>query len=477
MISRTAIRSFVQGIQFKEPRLYDALIAIIDRLENAEVDIQEVQRELTTTLAEVTSESVPSVSIFYYLLNSDYVKLIWERPNQSPTYLVPTSFEEVMNYEIRYGSDWDTAQRLIITNTTSALFDPLTVGTHTYLIKSIGSSGNYSPTSTSLQVIIPPIAAVSLTSRVIDNNVLLFWNAPTSTFRISYYITGRNGAAIGTKDGTFTSYFEQTSGTYIYSITPVDIAGNQGAVAEVSVIVNQPPDYVLHDIIDSIFTGTITNGVVDDGRLLVCVDATETWQDHFDDNSWTTIQDQLDDGYDYYIEPCETTGEYEEIFDFGIIIANVIINIDWSVESIVDTVTQVCKIATSEDNITYSAFETTSSLFATSVRYVKVKLEFTGGIKKLAYIFNLSARLDVKRETDAGTIEAVSTDASGTEVTFNKAFKDVESIIITAESTEPIYPVYDFVDVPNPTSFYVLVFDSSGNRITRTVSWMARGII
>ena len=60
----------------------------------------------------------------------------------------------------------------------------------------------------------------------------------------------------------------------------------------------------------------------------------------------------------------------------------------------------------------------------------------------------------------------------------NKAFKDVDSINVTPTKTiEPLTIIYDFVDIPNPTSFKVLVFNSTGVRVTAEVSWQVRGIV
>ncbi|HET9129376.1 MAG TPA: hypothetical protein VFO86_00425, partial [Terriglobia bacterium] len=96
----------------------------------------------------------------------------------------------------------------------------------------------------------------------------------------------------------------------------------------------------------------------------------------------------------------------------------------------------------------------------------------------LAIFSNLQALLDVKREVDSGVITANAADAGGTEVFFNKAFKDVDSITLTpTKQIEPLNAVYDFTDIPNPVHFFVYVFDSIGNRVTATCSWKARGIV
>lgn len=103
----------------------------------------------------------------------------------------------------------------------------------------------------------------------------------------------------------------------------------------------------------------------------------------------------------------------------------------------------------------------------------------TGSLKHgLIRISNFQISLNVKREVDSGDVAALSTDVSGTAVLFNKAFKDIDSITCTVDSvTEPFTVIYNFVDIPNPTGFSVFVFDTTGNRVSKTVSWKARGIV
>lgn len=95
----------------------------------------------------------------------------------------------------------------------------------------------------------------------------------------------------------------------------------------------------------------------------------------------------------------------------------------------------------------------------------------------IAELSNLVIRLDVKRENDGGSVNALAGDVGGTPVLFNKAFKDIESITVSVKETERFFVIYNFVDIPNPVQFYVLVFDIAGVRASKTVTWAARGIV
>jgi hypothetical protein len=93
----------------------------------------------------------------------------------------------------------------------------------------------------------------------------------------------------------------------------------------------------------------------------------------------------------------------------------------------------------------------------------------------LYQMYNLQLRLDIKHGIDGGRVSVAASDVDGTVVFFSKVFRDVDSITVTAESTVEQNAIYDFLDVPNPVSFKILLFDTVGARIDGIVSWKARG--
>ena len=97
--------------------------------------------------------------------------------------------------------------------------------------------------------------------------------------------------------------------------------------------------------------------------------------------------------------------------------------------------------------------------------------------KGLVLVTSLAVRLDVRREVDSGIASVLAADSGGTTVNFNKAFKDVDGITLGVNATVDQRAIYDFVDVPNPTSFKILLYNNLGVRINGEVRWMARGII
>jgi hypothetical protein len=102
----------------------------------------------------------------------------------------------------------------------------------------------------------------------------------------------------------------------------------------------------------------------------------ETWEEHFLGRSWLTIQDQIDAGYPYYAQPVPENGYYEEIFDYGAVFNNVIVNLDWSTIPVTGTVLITVSISHSADGLIWSSPTIGSSLFVPSFRFLKVKVEF-----------------------------------------------------------------------------------------------------
>jgi hypothetical protein len=217
---------------------------------------------------------------------------------------------------------------------------------------------------------------------------------------------------------------------------------------------------------------------LDDGILYANVNAAETWQDHFTTRSWTTPQDQINAGYSIYGLPSQTTGQYYEDIDYGAVLAGTKITMtltsDTSIGSTTIAPTIKVKKLVGDAWTTYAGVD---SVFVTDFRYVRAQYDFTSaGNDDLLQITALNVKLDAKLRTDSGSGTASSSDSGGTVVNFNVPFIDVDSISVTPAGTASVMGVYDFVDVPNPTSFKVLLFNASGTRISGSFSWSARGV-
>lgn len=365
-MNSTSFNNLLQGIQHRDPKLYALL-----KLLGAEVIRHQLELfppEDVGLIQDDAPATIPVLATFTYQLFSDNILLSWTLASGTAA-----------RYEIRAGgTSWETGNIVIQTDTSSARINPLTVGTHKYWIKGISEDGDYSASALSIDIIIPPIGGLSVTAQIIDNNVLLFWSLPSSTFRLSHFIVEKNGTEIGRVNSTFITVFEVVSGTYNYSVRAVDIAGNESAESSVNATVTQPPDYELRADLLSTLNGTLTEVKLISGPRLLCNVRTETWQAHFTDRGWTTPQDQINAGYPLFIQPSAPTGSYVETIDYGLIISNTVLTVSYNTSLIYGAgVTVQVSIETSTDNISYTAPVVGTTLFVASLRYARITVNFT----------------------------------------------------------------------------------------------------
>jgi predicted phage tail protein len=326
-------------------------------------------------------------------------------------------------------------------------------------------------------------SAPTISQQVIDNNVLMTWTDSTQTLPLTAYelrrgSTWAGATVIGTKQGRFTTVFETASGTYTYWLAGIDSAGNYGTPGSVVAAVNQPPDYVLQYNQNSTFSGTKTNLAPDAGGLLASVNTSETWQSHFTSRSWSTPQDQINAGYPFFAQPSQTTAQYLEEIDYGTVLAGTKVTATLNSAAVAGATTITPSLSIKKlSSDAWTVYSGVSSVYGTDFRYIRVQYDFaSSGGDDLLQINALNIRLDSKEINDSGTGSAVSTDSGGTVVNFSRTFVDVSSIMVTPLSTSALTAVYDFVDTPNPASFKVLIFNSSGARVSSGFSWSARGV-
>jgi predicted phage tail protein len=404
--------------------------------------------------------------------SGDQVVLRWNAPI-SP---LPIDF-----YEVRFGSTYAGGTSLGTVKGTTLSTKALFGGTRRFWIAAVDVNGNVG-TAGSVDAVITTAPAPSIATQVVDNNVLLFWNEvdgslPTATYEIRRGTTWELGASVGTKSGIFTTVFETVAGTYTYWIAAVDTAGNYGIPGSVSTAVNQPPDYVLKLDSFTSFAGTKVNMAQSgDGAWLLPVNTTETYEQHFLTRSWATPQAQVDAGFPIFIQPTLASGSYEETVDAGALLAGSKVTVTVNGATVAGSVTVTTRISLSANGSTWTDYDNTSSVFGTSFRYVKYRITVTGANTTSIYrIAGINLRIDSKLISDAGPATCSAADVGGTTVNFNIPFVDVVSIEVSPKGTTPVIAVYDFLDVPNPTSFKILLFSTSGTRVSGDVSWSVKG--
>lgn len=207
----------------------------------------------------------------------------------------------------------------------------------------------------------------------------------------------------------------------------------------------------------------------------------ETFEDHFTARSWDGPQAQVDDSYPIYIQPTNPTAQFVYKHDVGtLIVDNVLITVSAPIQQIVSSVTAACQLETSADDVTYTPHAPAFQVFTGGFRYVRVTLDFEADDDhELAIVGPVRLRLSLKKKTDEGN--GTSSATLPVTMSFTKPFIDVRSITVTAAYNvsfpEGVTGVYDFVDIPNPTTFDVYCFDNAtGAQVACAFSWMARGV-
>jgi hypothetical protein len=366
-------------------------------------------------------------------------------------------------------------------------------------------------------IYIPPIAAPVVTINVIDNNALLNWSEPSSSWFIDYYEiyktkVGETRIKIGEVSGLFSVVFERTGGSYLYEIIPHDIFGNIGPAGFVQATIASPPNFddvdgatlLSKDSISSINVAIgefyINNDGVQDYLFYAPVNTTETYQQHFTtppagtDGTWETPAEQVSDGYPLWLEDNPVGAgaaeiEFKEV-DFSTVYKNVILSINYTPEFLTSPDQPTINIYTRTKGSfgLYTAYILGNNRFiGSNTQYVQLKIVIDNPSgHSMVRLSNFAISLGVKREIDSNNIAVVNTDASGTIVYLDgahsaalghsrKVFKLVDSVTVTADSAEPVTFVIDESHLPS--YFAIYVYDTGGIRLSKQCSWKARGIV
>lgn len=426
----------------------------------------------------VATIAAPGYSAISGVIDGPNLKLTWTISAALSTFAIDS-------YEVRFGSEWSNAEFLDNTKSTYYYTRVGYFGARKWWVAAKDIAGNYSePTGVDVIIVIPDRVS-GIYADVLDNNVLLYWTAPsigTGQLPIDQYevrkgLTWEEGALIGSNaNSTFTSIFEQSSGSYTYWVSAIDTAGTYGEVSNLTTNVSQPPDFVLRNNYNSNMLGTSENFYVENGRLIGPVDTTQIWTGHFSDNLWNSPQDQVNAGYPVYNTPGLTTGSYEEVLDYGTSVPSTIAAVTVTTSAIVGIVTAVCTISWKlnlADPWTVLTPGTTVVLLPL-FRYLRVHFDFVGeSDASILRINNLNIKLAIKQRTDSGNSVAL---IGGTDVLFGYPFISADTPIVQpASTTTPLVPLVVYVGSTNPTGFSVKIFNLSGVEVGGAFSWTVRG--
>lgn len=303
----------------------------------------------------------------------------FDGPNLILEWNKPASQNAIAYYELSYGDTFPgtplgNIQGTVLTQKCSF------GGARRFWIAARDIAGNLGAAGSVDVTVLNPNVVTGFVPEVIDNNILLKWTGaavttlPIDTYRIFRGPEFVGATLLGETRSTFQSYFEVIAGSYTYWVVSVDTAGNTSLPVARSVYVNQPPDFVLltNQEIDAA-NGTLVNAIADEGDIILPV-VNETWEEHFTNNGWSTIQDQINAGFPVFIEPGADYGYWEETYDLGALVSAGVIRFSFVIQ-IVSGSPEVRQILSySADGNNWTEVEA-SAVFATNFRYVKLRFE------------------------------------------------------------------------------------------------------
>lgn len=326
----------------------------------------------TTTQTLIGGPQAPIVSILRN--GSDYVV----------SWTAPASQFSIDYYEVGYGAEF--ASREVIGTVKGTTFNRRVDwgGQRRFWVVGYDVAGNAGAGAWADLTIVAPGPVVGLKAEVVDSNVKLDWEDPaTGTLPIDYYEI-RKGATyataqyLGQVSASFTLNFETMGGTYTYWVTPVDTAGTSGTPQSTLAVVNSPNDLViLANTPVDLTSVDKANMVVDQSKLLGPVKPTETWTDHFSNNSFATPQDQIDAGLPLYPQPGPDYCGLQKVHDYGTLLPVGYIEASVSRTLLYGTPNIVVTIWYSPDNSTWYGGVAGDRITASvPFRYVKVRVTY-----------------------------------------------------------------------------------------------------
>jgi hypothetical protein len=399
---------------------------------------------LVSNAKTFVADVVPNVNDISYsfsdtALTSATVTLSWTE--------VDNSQFDIIYYEISYDST------IVNVKSNSVTLPANWIGDKLFTIKTVDLHNNKSSGYSESVTKFAPDPVSDLRTQVIDNNVMLFWTLPERTSLPIDHVLIKKGTSwdtasvIGDKKGAFTTVNENQGGEFTYWVAAVDTENIESEPVSVRTLVSEPPDFVFHGKFDSNFSATKSSAYLENGRVVLPVNTTETFQEHFTTRSWASPQSQVTAGFPIFIQPAVISGYYEEVFDFGQPLASSKVSLVYQGSIVAGSPVITPKISLSLDNSTYVDYNGTTDVFGLNFRYVKIRITVTNTLTTGLYeLTSLSVRLDAKLKNDAGTVSALSSDSLGTIVNFTKEFIDVQSITLSPSGTTPLIPVYDIKD-------------------------------
>lgn len=493
MAENVLTQALIDQIRVKNPDVAAVLDAILLHIEASSEAAEGTEEttppgEVDEAPEEVVDLTLPPPENFAAVTLGRVIFLTWTNPDPA----------RIHSFEVRSQlSDdtqgWDLSDFETRAFTNAAYLAAKKSGDYVFRVKSVDLQERRSVESAEYSLSISGPAMPLINAQVIDNNVILRWNDPATSFEVDEYELFREDVSIGTTRSQFAPLQEASAGDYKYGVQAIDVAGNASLFGVITARVRQPPDYVLED--DRVLTGVYENASdcpwIEGTNMFIAGMPTVSQADLYEANGWTTPQDQIDAGYPYGAQPtvdqvCYINPDHDYETEFGGVTVSALFGVEWLGS---DTASGIITAAHKGKAAATDSFPANpmkgSSVFISNLRFLRSGVDVdVGDDKSFALVENYQVRLDVKNSVDSGKVTCNADDVNdpiesddGTQVNFNLSFRDVKTIVLTPDGTSERYARVNFTDVADPTGFKVLLFDSSGTAIDGDVSWIARGIV
>jgi predicted phage tail protein len=419
----------------------------------------------------VTGKSTlpPDVSNFSITFQNTGFLLTWD------TVTVP-DFKE---YIVKVGASWSAGTIVATTKTNELFVDATSSGSYNYHVKAVDDSvnSNESETEATLSFTVnAPGTPINASGQSLLGKAILQWSvasfsSPRTEYGIRFFRVYRSlqsetfsdAVLINEVEANYLEYQEPTSNSLTYYIKSVDFAGNESATAaEIDLNVSDPVSFILvNSTTDSQWiSGTATNlEYLEDGVYpLLHQDA---WTTVHSNNGWTTIQDQIDDYPDLFVQPTQTSGSrYVRTFDLGVAVTDGKVTVQQSITTFAGSLTVDLYISLSTDGVHYKTYTNPPSdqVVGSNFRFIVVDFRYSGTDETVARLNNYTISVNAVPIQETGSS---TTDIGGFKIiTPKNSFNAFSSVTITATSG---YPRLTYTNTTlAPTSFNAYVTDTNG---------------
>lgn len=457
------------------------------------IKARDVVGNVTATAASVsfTIENPDAISSATITINDEDALLSFDFPAIGSDQL------QIREFEIRVGPTYATSSLVALTLSTQIKIPFFKITSipsqaRTYWITPVDIVGNAATPFSVDFTITQPSAPLNLVAQAVRNVVFLNWTQPDSTVPIRYYRVSKQDSPAdqiyGDFDSTAYRIEEPVGGTFTYKVQAIDFVGNISDVSSQSIVVDDPDGFeIVTTFSDPNYNtvGSITgDDFVDDGGIAIILgmNSTDTFTEHFTDNSWSTPQDQIDAGYPIFAQPVESGNwTYSGEFDIGAVVAagTIILTAAKQILNGLDFAQFEPEISVKENSgDSWIEFDNVWSVSTVDFRYIRIRIFIE--IDSDQQVVNLAGAgvtvvVQVAKKTESGVASAVSSDVGGTSVSLVRTFVDISEVICTVNGSSAYFATATWTD-PNPTEIQIFAFDTSNSRVNASVSYTVRGV-